>query len=248
MVKETTSYALTPTGPIDCACLIHGDVYSWNYVDRLYNMLSRNITPGIRLHVYTEHNRAVPTPYIKHSLIDWNITGPKKSWWYKMQLFDPTHHSGSLLYFDLDTVIVNNIDWIWQLPLRYFWAVKDFKYLWRTSHSGINSSVMWWDTKSYAYVWNDFKQKKLQDIMRRCHGDQDYLNTAIPEIYRRFLNEQQIRSWRWQALDGGYDFKIKAYKQPGIGTQINKTDSVLVFHGHPKPDEIHDSVVERYWK
>ena len=118
-------------GPIDCACVIHGDLYSWKYVDRLYSMLSRNITQGIRLHVYTEERRLVPPPYIKHSLDDWKIGGPKKSWWYKMQLFNTAHHAGPLLYFDLDTVIVKNIDWLVNLPLSYFWAVRDFKYLWK---------------------------------------------------------------------------------------------------------------------
>ena len=99
-----------PTGPIDCACVIHGDAYSWTYVERLYNMLSRHVTPGIRLHVYTEADRSVPAPMIKHALTDWSISGPRRAWWYKMQLFNTQHHAGPLLYFDLDTVIVRNID------------------------------------------------------------------------------------------------------------------------------------------
>ena len=51
-------------GPIDCACVIHGTAYSWDYVERLHSMLSRHITPGIRLHVYTEADRPVPEPVV----------------------------------------------------------------------------------------------------------------------------------------------------------------------------------------
>ena len=110
----------TITTPVDCACVIHGTGYDWTYVDRLYNMLNKHISRGVRLHVYTEADRPVPTPYIKHTLTDWGISGPKRAWWYKMQLFNPDHFRGQLLYFDLDTVIVNNIDWICNRAPEYF--------------------------------------------------------------------------------------------------------------------------------
>ena len=90
------------TTPINCACLIHGTGYDWTYVDRLYNMLSRHLTRQVILHVYTEEERTIPAPYIKHGLVDWGIGGPKKSWWYKLQLFNSEHYSGPLLYFDLE--------------------------------------------------------------------------------------------------------------------------------------------------
>ena len=87
-----------PEGPIDCACVIHGSGYDWIYVDRLYSMLSRHISRGIRLHVYTEPGRPVPPHMIRHDLQEWaGVSGRKQSWWYKMQLFNPAHHQGQLL-------------------------------------------------------------------------------------------------------------------------------------------------------
>ena len=232
---------------IDCACVIHGHAYSWTYVDHLYDMLSRHLTPTVKLHVYTETNRQVPTPYIKHALTDWGIAGPKQSWWYKMQLFNPAHHSGPLLYFDLDTVIVNNLDWIWQLPTKYFWALRDFKYLWRPNHTGLNSSVMWWDTQNYIHVWNSFVDTDLKEVMSKHRGDQDYISVAIPENQRRFFELDTIQSWRWQCLDGGYNFQKKQHITPGTGTRVLSNTSVLVFHGHPKPNEINDPIVLEHW-
>ena len=84
-------------GRIDCACVIHGSGYDWQYVERLYNMLCRNLLKEVRLHVYTEHDRSVPPHMVKHILEDWGISGPKRSWWYKMQLFNPTHFAGNML-------------------------------------------------------------------------------------------------------------------------------------------------------
>jgi len=236
------------TAPIDCACVIHGTAYSWDYVDKLYSMLSRHIQPGINLHVYTETQRDVPAPYIKHGLDDWNISGSKKAWWYKMQLFNSVHHAGPLLYFDLDVVITRNIDWIWQLSLQNFWAVRDFKYLWRKTSYNINSSIMWWDTRMYAHVYQDFIKQDFSLILRKYHGDQDYINDHISLAQRRFFDTARVSSWRWETLDGGYDFAKGYYKRPGIGATLSNHNSVLVFHGKPKPDQVQDSVVLENWK
>jgi hypothetical protein len=228
--------------------VIHGSAYNWTYVERLYSMLTRHITPGIRLHVYTEADRPVPTPMIKHVLTDWGIGGPKHSWWYKMQLFNPEHHAGPLLYFDLDTVIVSNIDWIWQLPTAYFWALRDFKYLWRPTYSGLNSSVMQWDTTKHIHVWKQFAQEDLPKIMRKYHGDQDYISDAIPAKQRRFFESQRVKSWRWQCVDGGYDFKKRRHLTPGSATYFPPETSIVVFHGQPKPAEILDPVIVQHWQ
>jgi hypothetical protein len=184
---------------------------------------------------------------IKHELTDWNITGNKQGWWYKMQLFNSAHHAGPLLYFDLDTVIVSNIDWICQQSLKYFWAVRDFKYLWRPTDYQINSSIMWWDTREFDSVWQSFQREDLRKIMRQNHGDQDYINTAISEGDRRLFDIERVKSWRWQCLDGGYNFTRKTYKNPGLGPQIDHRASVIVFHGQPKPANLQDSLIIRHW-
>jgi hypothetical protein len=233
---------------IDCACVIHGDAYSWQYVDRLYNMLRRHITPEVRLHVYTEADREVPVPMIKHVLTDWGIAGPKRSWWYKMQLFNSQHHAGPLLYFDLDTVIVNNIDWICQQSLRYFWAIRDFKYLWKPQSTELNSSIMWWDTRCYDAVWQHFSNTNFDKILREYRGDQDYITAHVRKEEQRFFDPRRIKSWRWQCLDGGYNFQTQKYLRPKTGTTVDTDTSVLIFHGHPKPLNLADSVILQHWQ
>lgn len=242
MVPENTS------GPVDCACVIHGTGYDWIYVDRLYSMLSRHISAGVKLHVYTEADRTVPEPYVKHSLIDWKISGPKKSWWYKMQIFNAEHHTGPLLYFDLDTVIVNNLDWLVNLSPEYFWTVRDFKYLWKPDNYTINSSIMWFDTRRFHSIWQDFSDKKLEQITVKYRGDQDYITEVVPTTKRRFFDLERVKSWRWQCLDGGYIFTQKRHILPNTGTAITPLTSVLIFHGNPKPDKIVDPVISQHWQ
>lgn len=233
---------------IDVACLIHGQTYDWQYVERLRSMVSRNLAVPITMHVYTEKDRQIPAPYVKHELIDWGIGGPKKSWWYKMQLFNPLYHSGPLLYFDLDTVIVGDITWITKLTTDVFWSVRDFKYLWRPYLYNVNSSVMWWDTNRFADVWQEFNQRDLANLMRMHHGDQDFLNSSIDQTRRRCFDTEQVRSWRWQCLDGGFDFSSRRFLKPGIGTNYPDGTSVLIFHGNPKPGETRDPVIRQHWQ
>ena len=110
-----------PDTVTDCACVIHGSGYDWQYVEKLYNMLTRNLQGSIRFHVYTEASRSVPPHMIKHQLTEWpGIGGPRRSWWYKMQLFNQHHHQGNLLYFDLDCVIVADLQWLVDLPTDHF--------------------------------------------------------------------------------------------------------------------------------
>ena len=235
-------------GPINCACVIYGNAYSWLYVERLYSMLKRHLSAGVRLHVYTEAERSVPDPMIKHVLTDWGDLGHKRNWWYKMQLFNTEHHTGPLLYFDLDTVIVQNIDWIVQSPLTYFWAIRDFKYLWRPADYGINSSIMWWDTTKFNHLWTGFNRQDFNLLVKKYHGDQDFITNATTQSDRRLLDSNRILSWRWQALNGGYDFTGKTYKRPTAGTELQPNTSVLIFHGNPKPDKIHDFVIQEHWQ
>lgn len=245
MAKKTLMHA---TKNIDCACVIHGSGYDWIYVEKLYNMLCRSLSAKVRMHVYTEHHRSVPPHMIKHCLDEWaGVSGPKRSWWYKMQLFNPHHHQGNLLYFDLDCVIVRNIDWITQLPTEKFWTIKDFKYLQNPNVTGINSSVMWWNVDRFQKIWHDFVRLNLTETIKRHHGDQDYLNVAIDSNDRRYFDSKLIESYRWQARDGGYNFAQRKVKQPGAGTVINGDTSVLIFHGQPKPHEVNDSVIEKFW-
>jgi len=234
---------------VDCACVIHGDAYDWIYVERLYNMLKANCSYEIRMHVFTESTRNVPAPYIKHVLTEWpGISGHRKSWWYKMQMFNSEHFRGRLLYLDLDTVITKNLDWMWDTSEEYFWSIRDFKYLWRPSWQGLNSSVMLWDTQKYHWIWDKFSSQNINAIVRLFHGDQDFLASILSGKETRFFDAATVKSWRWEIKDGGFDVRTQQYKQPGAGSLIDPATCIMVFHGKPKPHQLQDSVIDKYWK
>jgi hypothetical protein len=185
---------------------------------------------------------------IKHCLEEWKgISGPKKSWWYKMQLFNPEHYQGNLLYFDLDVVINGDITWITHHDTEKFWTIKDFRYLQHPTLSGINSSIMWWNVERYQHVWEKFKAEDVTKTVKQYHGDQDYLNATIDYNNRRYFDVNRIKSYRWQIADGGFAFPMRVPRSPGAGAVIDSDTCVMVFHGHPKPHEVRDPKIVQLW-
>jgi hypothetical protein len=211
-------------------------------------MLTKQIPQGIRFHVYTEHDRSVPPHMIKHVVEDWpGIVGPKKSWWYKMQLFNPAHHTGNILYFDLDVVIARDLSWIPKLSTSYFWGIRDFKYLQAPGYQVTNSSVMWFNVSAFSYVWDQFLNDGPAVVASRFHGDQDYITKVIQPNKRHHFDNKYFESYRWQCIDGGYDFHFRKHKAPGTGIKIAGDTAVVVFHGHPKPHQITDPEIVTLW-
>lgn len=233
---------------VDCACVIHSSGYSWTYVTHLYNMLTRNLPQGIRFHVYTEHDRSVPPHMIKHCLTEWpGIAGLKQSWWYKMQLFNPEHHTGNLLYFDLDCVIVRDISWIPCCHTDYFWGIRDFRYLQRPRFNGLNSSALWFNVSRFSSLWQDFERQNITAITKRYPGDQDYIHASLNVNQLRYFDDKYFQSYRWQCLDGGYNFESRSFKHPGSGVSIASNTAVVVFHGQPKPHQVVSSEIQQLW-
>ena len=237
-----------PAGTVDCACVIHGKKYDWSYVENLSAMLRRHSEFDVRLHVFTEAERSVPSPLIKHTLTEWpGVSGPKKSWWYKMQMFDNNHFAGRLLYLDLDVVIARNIDWVWNLSDKHFWSIRDFRHLWRSNYQGINSSMMVWDTRRFQHVWQAFQDRNIAATVKQYHGDQDFLTAVLTHKELRFFDEQLVKSWRWQIKDGGYDMKRRTYNRPDAGSVLDPYTAVMIFHGSPKPHEVQDTLIHQLW-
>lgn len=237
------------TEHLDCACVIHGDRYDWRYVENLYAMIRRNLSRPVRFHVFTEAHRAVPDHMIRHDLQEWpEISSTKQAWWYKMQMFDPRHALGQLLYFDLDVVICDNIDWVLGLDRQYFWAINDWRRLWKSHWQGINSSMMYWNNRDFLVASQWFRDTHLREVMRCYRGDQDLLTAQLPTDQVRYFPDTAVRSWRWQVRDGGMDTRTRRYHQPGQGSVLEPGVSVVVFHGSPKPHEVRDELVSRCWR
>jgi len=180
-------------------CVNVGTKYSEEYVEKLEAMVSQ------------------------HTKYPFNFVCIRASefpgWWAKLDLFNK--RSERTLYFDLDTVIVGNIDPLFEYN-GPFAIIKDW---W--AH-GYNSSVMSIAPSFGRHIRTQFHK----DYMVRYHGDQDWITERAP------------RADLWQTIAPG---AIGSYKADHL--EDGPEDfSVVCFHGVPKPHEFTEGWVHDAWK
>lgn len=170
-----------------------GDVY----VERLKSMVSKHLTEPFEFVCITESDKA--------------------GWWAKIDLFKPGLFSGRVLYLDLDTVIVGNLDEL--VKHKGIVHLKD----WGWTKNDYCSAIMIWDAGEHAEIYNNYDD----DVPSLFRGDQDW----ITEL------------GNWQALPVGMcvSYRYVSRKQPPKGA------CVVQFHGKPKPHEITTGWVPESW-
>jgi hypothetical protein len=107
---------------------------------------------------------------------------------------------------------------------------------------------MWFNVPQFADVWQKFTARPLDVTTQGYPGDQDYIAAVIDHNRRRFFQDQYFESYRWQCLDGGYDFARRRYRQPSSGVNIAPNTAAVVFHGIPKPHQVTAPVIQELWR
>ena len=106
---------------------------------------------------------------------------------------------------------------------------------------------MWFDTREYNYIYENFDYGAIRKNTIRYHGDQDYINAQIPHNKLEFFDSTKIISYKWQIKEGGYNFSARKYNKPGEISYPSADADVLIFHGTPNPCEEDHPVVRDNW-
>ena len=226
-------------------CLKHGTKYSSEYVNKLYNMVSRNLTIPFKFVCLTENSSGLDKN-IEHIplYLDPRLTG----WWYKPYFFNPyLGIDGTLLYLDLDVVVFENIDKLFTYKPDKFCIIRDFNRHQRQSWDRMNSSVFRLTPGDHAYVYEEFI--KNPHGARRFHGDQDWIYSKVKTDFN-FWPDGWIQSYKWEMRGKPDMVKINGkrnFKDIGEPTVLPET-SIAVFHGDPNPEACKDPWVINNWK
>ncbi len=226
-------------------CVKWGSKYPSKYANVLNSMVKRHTTVSYQFHCLTDDPAGLDSDInvIKLPNDPWI-----KSWWSKLFMFAPEMPlQGTMLYFDLDVVIFDNIDALFTNPGK-FNIIRDFNRCrikdWKLS----NSSCMRWEAGTMDYLWTEFKDNSAK-IMQQNHGDQDWITKRASNDITWFPDDW-IRSYKWEMV-GFKDTKLltkdgkKFFKTPA---KIEPGNRVAVFHGSPNPMECADKWVEDNWQ
>lgn len=152
---------------------------------------------------------------------------PYQGWWSKLNLFTPRTAHGRNLYFDLDVVICDNLNYLvdysdGKLAAPANWA--------QSGWGGIQSSVMAWRggwTLPFDMIRPLWPSRTVDEAGytylagKKYWGDQEFLWELLGDD--------------WIRLPG-----ICSYKYHCRQGRIPAKSSVIVFHGEPKPIEVND--------
>ena len=227
-------------------CVRFGKLYGIDYVEKLRNMVSRHLTVPYDFVCITDD----PTPIEGVRLIVQESQGYKRKWWHKVHMFDPALPvEGRILYFDLDVVIVNNIDKLVRNAGDEFFGIRDFNRRFHSSYQYLNSSVMSWVHQQQSALWQDFSRNPTE--AQKLHGDQDWI-WRHSRSRLKFWPDNWIQSYKWEIRSRDelvMDFsKKRSFKTVNNNINLNPDCSIMVFHGDPKPQNVEDQIVTENWR
>lgn len=204
---------------LNVVCVLKsGGDFTGEYVDKLESMLKRHLTvPFLFVPMTDERRCGKPGLLVK----GW------PGWWSKIETF---RIEGPCLYFDLDTVIVGNIDelahGILSNPDESFYMLRKFRQA-----AGMNSGIMAW-TGDWKWLHDEFK---IDSCPKYHRGDQEYI------YFKLMQKEVKVRTIQ-EHLPG-----IVSYKRHCRGG-LPDGARVVCFHGQPRPTEVKAAWMQEHWR
>lgn len=228
-------------------CLKYGNKYSSDYVNRLYQMVNRNLTLDYEFVCFTENAEGIDENITVRALpIKTGIQG----WWYKPLFFNPhLGLNGTVLFLDLDMVVFKNIDNLFTYNPGEFLIIRDFNRFLVKNYQKFNSSVFRLEPGQHSQVYREFI-KNPQQVMRRFPGDQDWIRNQVTENFS-FWPDEWIQSYKWEMRGKPQMDKSprgqRDFVTPG-DPKIKPDTSIAVFHGDPNPHNCKDQWVIDNWR
>lgn len=207
--------------PLTVVCVYSpGAGFTDEYVTRLKSAVEKNCSVPHRFVCITNSNLAnVET--IKRATA-W------RNWWIKLELFRPGLFKGPVVYFDLDTLILNDITDILTYPHDFSCPTN-----WKGGETHISSAIMAWDGREdLSHIYGGFHTSMIIEYEQQWTrwGDQGFIQDTLS---RPFTSLQRL-----------FPGRIVHYKSHCIGTtkefpgKAPKGASIVCFSGTPRPHEL----------
>lgn len=203
---------------VTVACVHWGNKFSLDYVYNLKAAVERNTTVPHKFVCFSD--KGIPG-------VDVKILRPGyEGWWNKLQMFDPANKvSDRVVYFDLDTIITGNIDWLLE-DRSWFMGIEDVGAV--NKHqphlkNKLQTGVMAWDFNPNSHIWNTFVLS-YDRVIDSYRGDGEYLSSIINPYHRTLLQHK-------------YPNKLKSYKYDVYPNRPKEEVSIVCFHGRPSIEE-----------
>jgi len=231
---------MTQNKAANIICMKWGDKYGADYVNKLYGMVSRNITIPFQFVCFTENAQGIdpnvkilPLPSL--GLPD-NI--PERGWLKLATFKDPLEDlTGTALFLDLDVLIVDNIDCFFEYDAEFALCFDEKKKIQRIG----NSSVYRFEIGKHSEILEYFV-KNFDRIKSEHRNEQAYLSQKMNDKkVLKFWPKEWTPSFKYHCIP---KFPLNFFKEP----YIPKGAKIILFHGKPEPHEAEKGISGKWYR
>jgi hypothetical protein len=217
-------------------CMKWGTLYGPEYVDHLQAMVARHLARPHRFVCLTDDTSGIRPSIECRPIPEMQLGGsPWYSGWRKLAVFSPDLHDleGRILFFDLDVVIVGDIEPFFEHPGELC-IIEN----WTQAGQGIgNSSVFRFEAGRFLHLLRDFEAEPDR-IIATVANEQTWISQRAAPV--SFWPESWVRSFKRHCLPPR---PLRWVKAPTLPSEAR----VIAFHGHPKPPEAAEGVWPGRW-
>lgn len=218
--KRIESYEFTKNSEdsikeISIACVLKsGGDFTIAHVKNLYNMLAKYVTLPFKFLVLSDLEIKI------EGVICFDLIKNLPGWWSKLELFQL---SGPVLYFDLDTVIVKNIDplvrSVGNLKPGEIRMLTPFN-LRKRRRGDWASGIMAW-RGAFRFILDSIDKPWGKRFMKVLNGDQEYISKILLRNGKTVapIKYANIVSFKKNCLQG-----------------VPKEADIICYHGNPRPE------------
>lgn len=224
---------MTAPVPAQVLCMKWGTKYGPEYVNRLYGMARRNLARPLRFVCLTDDRTGIRPEVEVLPLPELGRTeGIQVRGWWKVGLFSERlgDLSGPALFLDLDVVVVDALDPLFDAPGEVL-VPRDYK--WGRVRGDFfvgNTSVLRFPVGKYPALVEDFR-RDFEGIARRVSNEQEYVSYFFHEKgLLGYWPKAWCPSFKHHCIAPGPLSYLRTPKIP-------EGARVVVFHGRPNPDE-----------
>lgn len=220
---------------VNVLCIKWGNKYGPDYVNKLYSMVSRNLTLPFRFVCLTDNPEGISPqievkdiPKVGFEDFDRRLPWTFAHGWLKVTSFaKPLYDlSGPTLFIDLDVVIVDNIDCFFE-PDGEFRVIKE----WDKSDETGNTSVYRFTIGAHPDLIENLKTNK-DAVLRKVRNEQEYVTGTLAEQGKlKYWPAEWCVSFKRHCMPRG----IMGWFKPAA---IPPGAKIIAFHGKPNPDDV----------
>ena len=214
---------------VNIVCMKWGDKFPATYVNKLYAMVSRNLTLPFRFVCFTDDSKDIRSEVEIKDIPSLNLpeNTPERGWRkltiFKEKLYDL---KGKTLFLDLDVLIVDCIDDFFHRSGEFLIA-HDKK---NPKKIEGNSSVFRFEIGAYSNIL-DYFEKNTEKVRNEVRHEQAYLSREINKLGKlEYWPDEWVPSFKYHCCP---KFPTSFYKSPSIP----KGAKIILFHGLPNPPE-----------